>query len=382
MLSVESLRKAFQPICGLGLKEEEFDVEGLHVVIIPLVPDQEVEVQRWAASAVEGDDDNASGILYLDRFKTGCLSHSLVQIGDQNLRGLDYIETGEVLPNGVAVKVAKHLALRDVLKTFARPLLDAIFRKFGEMMERQEIEVSQLIEFEPVDLDAEISRLQGRIDRLEDLRLAREKNQIKTPGHVAALQTVGLVGSEEPKAEPKAETSFSEDTPTAETGGRRPILPVTGSPLPPEPTKSTLPEDFEHPAAESLENRSGSGWVRGPSSEGIKSGEDPQPQEPVDEVITARGGNIGPPPLNEGWVDSGDSEGLANAAAAETERLQKMRSRRAGPPHQGAYDASNTQDKKSPVKVFDPSSASHPNQPEESEESTDGRNPKFVPPKR
>lgn len=179
MPSLIDIQAALKPFAEIGKGEETF-VAGDHTVTIRVLePDEEIQVQRYARAALaEGEaTDQTSALAYLDRFRDMTLSFSLVQIDGLDLRDVTTVETGQKLPNGVAVRVKKHEALLGIITPWARPLKVAIFRKFGDLSSRKESDIDQLIHFEEVDYDAEILRLEERIADLKEQKARHDLTQ-------------------------------------------------------------------------------------------------------------------------------------------------------------------------------------------------------------
>jgi hypothetical protein len=158
------------PLAEIGKGELTFEVSGTTISLRALTPEEEIQVQRFARSVLaEGDlTDQANALEYLDRFRNGSLGYSIVQVGDLDFRNVEFIETGEKLPNGTAIKVHRHEAIQQLVGTWSRNMTVAVFKKFGELMNQVEKEVDGLVEFEPVDYDAEITRLEERISELKE----------------------------------------------------------------------------------------------------------------------------------------------------------------------------------------------------------------------
>ena len=183
MLNLDLLREAMQPLAEVGKDEIEFDAYGVTLALRPLLPKEEVLVQRAAAVVVEqnkrfeasireqsGEDSSeaesmtrASVLDYFDRFRTSVISFALVQVGDLDLRGVEFLATGETLPNGNPVKVPKQVAIGQLVETWSRPMISLVFAKYGELMDRLNKEAGETVEDEPSDLDAEIERLEERL---------------------------------------------------------------------------------------------------------------------------------------------------------------------------------------------------------------------------
>ena len=162
------------PLTELGKGEATFDVNGITITIRTLTPEEEISIQRYARGALtEGDaNDQINALDYLDRFRSGCLGHAIVQIGDMDFRGVATVETGDVLPSGVTVKVKKHEAIMQVIETWSRPMTVAVFQRFTSLMERIEGNVEKSVKYDDDHIDAQIARLE---EKLSDLRATKAK---------------------------------------------------------------------------------------------------------------------------------------------------------------------------------------------------------------
>lgn len=273
MLDLKTLQNAFSKIEEVGKGELTFDLDGIPVTLRVLLPSEEITVQKFAAQAMaEGDDTDASTTAdYLERFKQAVCSHALVAVGELDFRGVEFVETGETLDNGVAIKVPKHQAVRDILSNFSRGATTIIFKKYGELLAQVEQDAEAATDFEIPDLDAEIKRLQDRITELEETKAEEEgkapmgvmdsavNTAIKAQGEdyerakewgdelrsqqqaqVEADQRIAKMrqASEEGlKPEESAEPAETSPTPTV----RQPVSPTHATP-PPERQESDEPE--------------------------------------------------------------------------------------------------------------------------------------------
>jgi hypothetical protein len=199
------------PLTELGKGEATFDVNGLTITIRTLTPEEEISIQRYARGALtEGDaNDQINALDYLDRFRSGCLGHAIVQIGDMDFRGMSTVETGEILASGVAVKVKKHEAIMQVIGTWSRPMVVAVFQRFTSLMERIEENVEKSVRYDDDHIDAQIARLEEKLTELK-----------ATKGKVNA-------GANDPRKE------------TIELAGDRPVKPRDDNHTEPGPTPVT-----------------------------------------------------------------------------------------------------------------------------------------------
>ena len=176
-ISLTDLTAAVASISNIGKGEIDIDVNGTPVTMRVLLPEEEVDVQRYAAEAYdEGDPDNSASTLdYFDRFRQYAVAKAIVQIGTLDLRGVDTIETGETLANGKPVVTPKDQAMRKLLRQWGRTIMIAMFNKHHELTDKSEQDSEKAIEFDPADLDAEIERLEHRIEDIKEERKRRDQ---------------------------------------------------------------------------------------------------------------------------------------------------------------------------------------------------------------
>lgn len=169
-LTLKDLETVMSPLSQLGKGEMSFDIGDLSLTLRTLTPSEELEIQRYARAALaEGEvTDQTTALDFLDRFRYMTLAYSLVQVGHLNFRGVEFVETGEILPNGVAVKIPKHMAVLRVVNTWSREMAVAVMRKFERLSNQVETEIDKAIVFEESDLDAEIARLEEKLADLKD----------------------------------------------------------------------------------------------------------------------------------------------------------------------------------------------------------------------
>jgi len=326
------------PLSEVGKGELTFDVNGTVLTLRALTPNEEIEVQRNARSILaEGDiTDQVNMLEYLDRFRIGSIAYSLVQVGDLDFRNLETIETGATLPGGTRVKVKRHEALAELVGTWSRNMVVAVFRKFGELMTKVEKEVEDLIDFEPVDYDSEISRLE---ERLRELR--EEKARMSATEVDARTNLRNQVASSTTSFRAPAGALPAKEGTDIENQQRTPG----------ESATVNVPSDIEREIEEGEENL----------EENLEE-EPSEPAEPTPRVpVYARGDGRMPPPApvppsvpaealegagrDEGlseeelaqvssFVDMSDPESAEKAAHAENLRILEMRRRR--PPHMAA----------------------------------------------
>lgn len=212
-LSLKDLQEVMQPLSDLGKGEETFEVNGLQITLRNLTPEEEIATQRYARSALlEGDaNDQISALDYLDKFRAACLGYAIVQIGKLDFRAVSTVETGEKLPNGVAVKVKKHEAIIKVMEGWTRTMVTAIFQRFTALSDRLDSLVDKNIQYDDDHIDGEVARLEEKIAELKATkakRVAGETDPRKDANDLAANRAK----KSEPQPEPETEAQPEKET--------------------------------------------------------------------------------------------------------------------------------------------------------------------------
>ena len=175
-LSLKDLRELMAPLTELGKGESTFDINGLAITIRTLTPEEEIATQRYARGALtDGEaNDQINALDYLDKFRISCLSYAIVQIGNLDFRNVTTVETGDKLPNGVAVKVKKHEAIMQVMESWSRAMVTAIFQRFTVLAEKIESQVEENLKYDDDHIDAEVARLEEKLSELRSMKSKRD----------------------------------------------------------------------------------------------------------------------------------------------------------------------------------------------------------------
>ena len=178
MLNLAQLNRLLEPLSNIGKGEKVVDVAGVSVTIRNLTPLEESEVQK-SLPKMEGDE--ATPLDFVDVFRRETLARSIVQVGDLDLRGLEYVETGETLPNGKPIKVSKTEALMRMISTWSRPVFTKLFEQYGLLLEEVEKNLDSSLIVSPTDLEAEKKNLEARVEeinrRIELEKMGTPKNE-------------------------------------------------------------------------------------------------------------------------------------------------------------------------------------------------------------
>ena len=181
-MDFDALKAALAPLNKIGKDEFSFTIEGVEVTLRPLLPREEVAVQKFSASILDqaqeeegaSPEDNmtrATALDYFDRFRIEVVSHAICQINDQDFRGVDSIPTGEVLDNGVAVKLPRHIAMRDIITAqWSRSMITICFARYGDLVTKLAAAAETVAQSTIPDLDIEIERTQDRLGALKGER--------------------------------------------------------------------------------------------------------------------------------------------------------------------------------------------------------------------
>ncbi len=179
MLNLAQLNKLLEPLSNIGKGEKIVDVAGLPVTIRNLTPLEESEVQRALPTMSEGE--GATPLDFVETFRRETLARSIVQVGDLDLRGLDYVETGETLPNGKPIKVSKTEALIRLISSWSRPVSTKLFEQYGILIEEVENNLDKSLLVSPTDLSEEKRNLEARLEeinrRIELEKMGKPKNE-------------------------------------------------------------------------------------------------------------------------------------------------------------------------------------------------------------
>ena len=258
-LTLDTLELAFAPVEQIGKEELVIPVGSTSVTLRPLMPEEESEVQKAAATTTGDPDDPAAvtdAIEYIERFKVAVLSYAIVAVGDNDFRGVRFVETNETLDNGKKVKIPIHQAMRKMVLKWGGPTRTQIFRNYSELLLQLEHKAEEAIKYEPSDVDTELERAKARVARLEAEIERRKKPQ--TPGIVPNQVHAIANQSQEEIPQPEApqvtqaarvepEAPVVAPAPEPAPAVRVPVRPNVAPP-PPPPSHVSQPQSTVNPA--------------------------------------------------------------------------------------------------------------------------------------
>lgn len=177
MVNLKALEAAINRVENVRHHEFTFEVSGQTITIRILKPHEESEVQKYAQVALEdvdpqGPPDQGAYMDLMNRMRQATLGHAIVQIGNLDLRDIEYLETGEYDDNGLPISVPKWEAITNMVKEWSQQMLSEVSKKYGDLVDRVDIHADKVVKYDPVDLESEIQRVENR---LKDLREAKNK---------------------------------------------------------------------------------------------------------------------------------------------------------------------------------------------------------------
>ena len=145
---LEALAKA----SNIGLVEEPCTVMGCHVVLRNLRPEE--------YQAVSAETEGMLDAEFLFAYQMGHLCRSIIEVGELDLRTVDYVETEVPDPTNPGstkrVSLERHDWLRKtVLATWGREALSTLYRKFADVLQKADDQSVDGVQFVVPDESAE-----------------------------------------------------------------------------------------------------------------------------------------------------------------------------------------------------------------------------------
>jgi len=316
MVNLQALEAALNKVERIRDHEFCFEVDGTKICLLPLRPDQETDVQKFAQvvmdTAEDGETTQAAFADFMDRMRHASLGFSIIQIGSLDLRGVEYIETGEQDDHGNNVSIPKWEAITEVVaREWSRMMLSQVFGKFGEMLDRMELRAQKAVNFEPVDLDEEIERTNRR---LLDLQTAKDRIKAPTADQVTRQQ----------KAVAEIDKAGEEVRNNIRSGNVPSRAQADEAPTPPQPPPAEQKEQKEPtPPQPPQERRSAVPQEAAPRQRPQEPEASEEPQKPQEfspeQYVDERG--IVLPNHGDSFFDPSDPE---EAMRIETQRLAHL----------------------------------------------------------
>lgn len=252
-LQASRILEALQQARRVGRVEEATTIDGCPIVLQNLTPDDYDEIN----SELEGLEE----VEYLHAFQLGHVCRSIVELGDQDLREVDFVEDevpsgrcllsvsvpkkvaeellkkakeaggeGGIIPDGETrqVKLERHEWIRTrVLSTWGREALGVAWRKFAEVLALAEDRAKEGVQFRIPDESSEerYRRLLGEMKEVEeDLPRELVKGILDDAGYISKSTTEELEAVEtrmrRMAVEDQARSEAPKETPPEQSQGR------------------------------------------------------------------------------------------------------------------------------------------------------------------
>lgn len=278
MLDMQALERALAPVEAVGRDEITFTAEDHTITLRPILPHEEVVVQKRAQAALadQKDDegtDRYAALDYFNTFRIETLSFALAEVNGLDLREVEYVATGEKTEGGKPVRVPRNAAVRKMLQRWSLAMLKAAYGQYAELLTRIGEKGEKLVEYEPADIKAELERLKKRQADLEDeLQRRAEGDPNLTAEQVRAIQE-----GAEAATHPLISTG---DVAESERPPRRRAPPAEEPVEPPEPAETTSVADEEQWAT--FDDLPGEAELRRtPAEPPPETVPEPEPDEPT-----------------------------------------------------------------------------------------------------
>lgn len=313
-ISFAALEQALAPIEQVGQGEITFDVGSVPVTLRLLTPEEEVEVQKYANQALD-EEGSTVPTEYVDRMKLSLLAYAVAQVGDQDLRQVEFVETGEKLDNGKPIKEPRHLAMRKIIKRWTAPTRTGLFRYYSDLVIQVEQKAEAAFKYTPMDLKTEIERLEKRVSQLKK-ELENQSKSAKTP-FTEMVKTVSEVDAEEKQVREQdmdAHVAKAQEAPAPQKAPEPPAAPqerrsiIPQAPVAPQPSVR-LPEAPRPPVTVSVPDS-----PRQP----VVAAQPVDPQEQPKYVVQGEEDD-------DSFTDLSDPDRVQRAMDAETRRLLEAR---------------------------------------------------------
>lgn len=204
-IHINKVKNGLKEIANLGKEEETFEIRGQEITLKTLTPTEKEKAERRCQpilSEAQEKDDFVLMQRWLNRLKIEMLSYSIIEIGDVNFRGIDEIETDRVDPDtGEAIKLEKHIYLRQFLENWNEEAVNITFKKFRELTERTERELNDEVEFEEEDLDVKIEKKKEELRELEREKREKEDSELEEEERFIQEKTGNSISKEDLKDE-------------------------------------------------------------------------------------------------------------------------------------------------------------------------------------
>lgn len=185
-MNLNDLLKAFQPVQKIAVKERLVTVGDTKIGLRVLNSDQEgaltaiatSQMAEYSKRLMEGDLSDISSFLNASgsfNRELDVLQYAIYCVGGVDFSAVSEIDTGEKLPNGAAVSIPKHEAIRQILTSYPDSILKMLYSHYQVLHEQSVSAVEAAIINPASDLKVEIDLIQSRLDKMNaDYKVMQE----------------------------------------------------------------------------------------------------------------------------------------------------------------------------------------------------------------
>jgi hypothetical protein len=166
-IAEDRIRDALARACNIGFVEERFTVMGCSIVMRNLKPEE--------YQSVVDETRDLKDVEFAYAYQMGHVSRAIIEVGDLDLREVEYIETDVPDPKNSGQKKTVNLERHDwlrkkVLSTWGREALSTLYRKFADVLQKADDKSVEGVQFVVPDETAEdkYRRLIGELKEAEE----------------------------------------------------------------------------------------------------------------------------------------------------------------------------------------------------------------------
>jgi hypothetical protein len=167
---------------------------------------------------------------YVNAFKLATISYALVAIGDTDFRNEAFLETEGKLSNGTPIKLPRAQALQKLIQKWSPIVINGAYLKYYQLLDEIERETENVIVFEPMDVTAEIARLEKRVEELKKMETPKA-TATTFSAEVKAVAAATRASTDEPVAET---TEVLPEQPEAPVEPPKPVPGAVRQPITPQ----------------------------------------------------------------------------------------------------------------------------------------------------
>lgn len=194
MFTLNQLKSALAPLRKKSQREKKVQIHSLEITFRFPSAAEEMEIaKRYRnASPVDQNGDSVASITEMSyMMQVYSLAALIVQVGDQDLRDIQEIDTGDKTESGLPITQSKEDALRGVLATLDQDTLANLMGLYLDFSQEVRNDIRQTLVLTPIDDLSEVDRLKNELAQAEG-RLAQKQilTREQNPNLVVAERAV------------------------------------------------------------------------------------------------------------------------------------------------------------------------------------------------